>query len=94
LKSGDISGKPGSSIAPQRCRNGSGTGVLLVGLGEAADTVSEKAFQQAVQAAARSLANLGANDVVIAAEVKIVIFHGLCAQLFWLSAKALSVLMD
>jgi leucyl aminopeptidase len=27
LKSGDISGKPFLIIAPQRCRNGSGTGV-------------------------------------------------------------------
>lgn len=66
LKSGDISGKPGSSLLLRNVAETAAERVLLVGLGEAADTVSEKAFQQAVQAAARSLANLGANDVVIA----------------------------
>ena len=40
--------------------------VLLVGLGTEANTVTEKAFQQAVQVAARSLANLGASEAVLA----------------------------
>ena len=66
LKSGDISGKAGSSLLLRHVGDVVAERVLLVGLGTEANTVTEKAFQQAVQAAARSLANLGASEAVLA----------------------------
>ncbi|MET3117368.1 leucyl aminopeptidase [Undibacterium sp. GrIS 1.8] len=66
LKSGDITGKIGSSLLLRNVANVSAERVLLVGLGEEAATISEKAFTQAVNAAARALANLGANDATLA----------------------------
>ena len=66
LKSGDITGKAGTSLLLRKLADVAAERVLLVGLGEEATTVGEKAYNQAVQAAARNLAGLGANDAVIA----------------------------
>jgi leucyl aminopeptidase len=66
LKAGDISGKPGSALLLRGIGNISADRVLLVGLGEESTEVAEKAYNQAVQAAARSLATTGASDVVVA----------------------------
>ncbi|MBC3884702.1 leucyl aminopeptidase [Undibacterium griseum] len=66
LKSGDISGKPGSSLLLRGITDIAAERVLMVGLGEESASVSEKNYQSAVQAAARSLATLGAGDALIA----------------------------
>ncbi|MFZ6861671.1 leucyl aminopeptidase [Undibacterium sp. Ji67W] len=66
LKSGDITGKIGSSLLLRNIADIAAERVLLVGLGEEGSTVTEKAYQQAVQAAARTLLSLGSNDVVLA----------------------------
>ncbi|PXX47534.1 leucyl aminopeptidase [Undibacterium pigrum] len=66
LKSGDITGKAGTSLLLRKLADVAAERVLLVGLGEEAAAVSEKAYNLAVQAAARTLAGLGANDAVIA----------------------------
>lgn len=65
LKSGDISGKPGSTLLLRALDGVSAVRVLLVGLGNE-ETVSDKNFAQAVQATARVFATLGANDALIA----------------------------
>ncbi|HCY64331.1 MAG TPA: leucyl aminopeptidase [Oxalobacteraceae bacterium] len=64
VKSGDISGKPGSTLL-LRGNGGPAERILLVGLGKQ-DTVSEKNFTSAMQAVARVLASLGGGDAVIA----------------------------
>ena len=66
LKSADISGKIGSSLLLRNIAEIAAERVLLVGLGEENQLISEKSFQQAVQAAARSLAGLGASEAVLA----------------------------
>jgi leucyl aminopeptidase len=65
LKSGDISGKPGSTLLLRGLDGVSAVRVLLVGLGNE-ETVSDKNFTQAAQATARVFATLGANDALIA----------------------------
>ncbi|MDO8653765.1 MAG: leucyl aminopeptidase [Undibacterium sp.] len=65
LKSGDITGKIGSSLLLRNVGDVAAERVLLVGLGEDA-AVSEKAYLQAAQVAARTLATLGASDAIIA----------------------------
>ncbi|HEY5800144.1 MAG TPA: leucyl aminopeptidase, partial [Burkholderiaceae bacterium] len=68
LKSGDITGKPGSTLLLRSIAGVAAERILLVGLG--ADTaLSEKAFNSAAQACARVFATLGANDGVIALPV-------------------------
>ncbi|MGN6703635.1 MAG: leucyl aminopeptidase, partial [Burkholderiaceae bacterium] len=64
LKSGDISGKPGSTLL-LRGGDVAAERVLLVGLGKEGP-VSEKNFQDALQAVAKTLASLGAQDALIA----------------------------
>ncbi|MFZ6844578.1 leucyl aminopeptidase [Undibacterium sp. RuTC16W] len=66
LKSGDITGKIGASLLLRNVADIAADRVLLVGLGEEATTVSEKAYSQAVHAAARALSGLGANDATLA----------------------------
>ncbi|MCU6433806.1 leucyl aminopeptidase [Undibacterium sp. Jales W-56] len=66
LKSGDITGKIGSSLLLRNVADIAAERVLLLGLGEEASAVSEKAYTQAVQAAARALSGLGANDAILA----------------------------
>lgn len=66
LKSGDISGKAGSSLLLRNLTDVAAERVLLVGLGEEAAIVPEKAYAQAAQTAAKTLATLGATDAIIA----------------------------
>jgi leucyl aminopeptidase len=64
VKSGDISGKAGSTLLVRKPDGVAAERVLLVGLGK--DEVSDKDFNSAVQAVARVLASLGAADAVLA----------------------------
>lgn len=66
LKSGDISGKAGTTLLLRNVGEVAAERVLLVGLGEETATVAEKSFVQAAQAAARSLATYGATDAILA----------------------------
>ena len=63
VKSGDISGKAGSTLLVRKPDGVAAERVLLVGLGK--DQVSDKDFNSAVQAVARVLASLGAADAVL-----------------------------
>ncbi len=65
LKSGDISGKAGSSLLLRSLDGAAAERVLLVGLGSDEKSVSEKAYLQAINAAAKVLSGLGAGDAVI-----------------------------
>ena len=65
LKSGDLSGKSGSSLLLRGLPGIAAERVLLVGLGKD-EALSDKNFISAVQAAARMLANLGAGDAAFA----------------------------
>ncbi len=64
LKSGDITGKPGTTLLVH-LSSGPAKRILLVGLG-AQDNVSDRNFTSAVQAVARVFATLGANDGMLA----------------------------
>ena len=69
LKSGDITGKPGSTLL---LRGGNGLPaerILLVGLGKD-ESITEKNYLSAVQATAKTFASLGANDGLIAFPVE------------------------
>jgi leucyl aminopeptidase len=61
LKSGDISGKPGSTLLLRRTDGAGAERILLVGLG-ADESISEKNFISAAQAVAKVFAGLGATD--------------------------------
>lgn len=65
LKSGDITGKPGSTLLLRAVSGAAATRVLLVGLGDD-DAVSEKSFTGAVGATLKAFAQLGAADAIIA----------------------------
>jgi leucyl aminopeptidase len=65
LKSGDISGKAGSTLLLRGVSTAAAERVLLVGLGKE-DEVSEKDFTTAVQAIAKAFGTLGAADALIA----------------------------
>jgi leucyl aminopeptidase len=65
LKSGDISGKSGSTLLLRGLDGVAAERVLLVGFGNA-DGISEKSFAGAVQAALKVFATLGAADAIIA----------------------------
>jgi len=65
LKSGDISGKPGSTLLLRKLKGIAADRVLLVGLGKD-DVVSVKNFSSATQAVAKALASLGAKDAILA----------------------------
>ncbi|MEC4719705.1 leucyl aminopeptidase [Noviherbaspirillum sp. CPCC 100848] len=65
LKSGDISGKAGSTLLLRGLDGVAAERVLLVGLGKEQE-LSEKNFVSAVQATARAFATLGAADGAIA----------------------------
>ncbi|WP_338758480.1 leucyl aminopeptidase [Massilia sp. METH4] len=72
LKSGDITGKPGSTLLLRGLNGVAAERVLLVGLGNA-DAVTEKAFTGGLQAALKVFSTLGAADAIMAlplAEVK------------------------
>lgn len=65
LKSGDVSGKAGSTLLLRGLNEGSAERVLLVGLGKQ-DAVSEKDFNAAAQAVVRAFTTLGSNEAVVA----------------------------
>jgi len=65
LKSGDITGKAGTSLLLRGLDGVSAERVLLVGLGNE-ESVSEKNFQSALQAASRVFSNLGTNEATLA----------------------------
>ncbi|MGH8808804.1 MAG: leucyl aminopeptidase [Noviherbaspirillum sp.] len=65
LKSGDISGKSGSTLLLRGLDGIAAERILLVGLGKD-DALSEKNYLSAVQAIARVFSTLGANDGIVA----------------------------
>lgn len=65
LKSGDITGKPGTTLLLRGLPGIAAERVLLVGLGKEQDT-SAKDFLTAAQAVARVLATLGSSDAQVA----------------------------
>ncbi len=65
LKSGDITGKAGSTLLLRGVNGVAAERVLLVGLGKE-EAVNEKEFASAVQAIARTFSSLGASDAIVA----------------------------
>jgi len=65
VKSGDITGKPGSTLLLRGIAGVTAARVLLVGMG-ADEAVSEKSFAGAVTATLKAFASLGAQDGIIA----------------------------
>lgn len=65
IKSGDITGNPGSTLLIRGIDGVAAERILLVGLGKD-QPISSKDFLTAVQSAARVFASLGASDAVIA----------------------------
>lgn len=65
LKSGDISGKSGTSLLLRKLESAQAERVLLLGLGDEASMINEKSYNQAINLAAKTLASLGANDALI-----------------------------
>ncbi|MDQ9170331.1 leucyl aminopeptidase [Oxalobacteraceae bacterium R-40] len=65
LKSGDISGKPGTTLLLRNLDGVAAERVLLVGLGKEAP-VGEKDFLSAIQAMVRTLGTVGSADAVLA----------------------------
>ncbi|CAN7486468.1 leucyl aminopeptidase [Pseudoduganella sp. LjRoot289] len=65
LKSGDITGKPGTALLLRGLKGAAADRVLLVGLGSD-EAVSEKSFASGVQAAIKVFSTLGAADAIIA----------------------------
>ena len=65
LKSGDITGKPGSTLLLRGLTGVAAERVLLVGLG-ADEEIADKSFSSATQAAVRALTTVGANDALVA----------------------------
>ncbi|HEU4850546.1 MAG TPA: leucyl aminopeptidase [Telluria sp.] len=65
LKSGDISGKPGSTLMLRNVSKSGAERILLVGMGND-EAVSEKAFTTGVQATMKAFGSIGAADAIIA----------------------------
>jgi len=65
LKSGDITGKAGTTLLLRGLKGAAAERVLLVGLGKE-DEVAEKAIGSAIGASIRAFANLGTADAIIA----------------------------
>ncbi|MES2741073.1 MAG: leucyl aminopeptidase [Pseudomonadota bacterium] len=65
LKSGDISGKPGSTLLLRGALGAAAARILLVGLGSD-EAISEKSFTTALQATMKAFSSLGATDAIIA----------------------------
>jgi leucyl aminopeptidase len=65
VKSGDITGKPGTTLLLRGVNGIAAERVLLVGLGSQ-NALSDKDFTTAAQAVARALSTLGANDAIVA----------------------------
>jgi len=71
LRSGDITGKPGSTLLLRGVTGIAAERVLLVGLGKE-DAVGEKDFTSALQAVVRVFGTLGAKEAVVALPYDIV----------------------
>jgi leucyl aminopeptidase len=65
LKSGDITGKPGTTLLLRGVSGAAAARVLLVGVGSD-DSISEKSFTSAVNATLKAFGSLGAADAIIA----------------------------
>jgi leucyl aminopeptidase len=65
LKSGDITGKPGTTLLLRGVPHVAAERIVLVGLGEE-DNLTEKNFTQACAGTLRALATLGCNEAVLA----------------------------
>ncbi|MDF3036171.1 MAG: leucyl aminopeptidase [Paucimonas sp.] len=65
LNSGDISGKPGSTLLMRAVPGVASERILLVGLGKE-DSTGARDFVSATQATARALSTIGSNDAVLA----------------------------
>lgn len=65
LKSGDITGKPGSTLLLRGVAGVAAERVLLVGLG-ADEEIIDKSFSSATQGAVRALTTVGAADALVA----------------------------
>lgn len=66
IKSGDMTGKIGSSLLLRAVNGVTAERVLLVGLGDDPKKVSEKAVISAIQSAAKQLNGLAASDITVA----------------------------
>ena len=69
LKSGDISGKAGTTLLLRSVAGVDAERVLLVGMGSD-DAISDKNFTTGVQAALKAFAALGASDAIIALPIE------------------------
>ncbi|RXZ33330.1 leucyl aminopeptidase [Oxalobacteraceae bacterium CAVE-383] len=65
LKSGDLSGKPGTTLLLRGLKDVVAERILLVGLGDD-ESIKEKSFTQAVQAIVRVFGTLGGSDALLA----------------------------
>jgi leucyl aminopeptidase len=65
MKSGDMTGKPGTTLLLRGVAGAAAARVLLVGMGSA-DAVTEKSFTSAVHATLKCFGQLGAADAIIA----------------------------
>ena len=65
LKSGDMTGKPGSTLLLRGASGAAAARVLLVGVG-ADEAISEKSFAAAIAATFKAFSQLGAADAIIA----------------------------
>ena len=65
LKSGDITGKPGSTLLLRGVTGVAAERIVLLGLGPD-EAISDKSFNTAAQALVRTLATLGSNDAALA----------------------------
>ncbi|WP_034291880.1 leucyl aminopeptidase [Herbaspirillum sp. RV1423] len=65
LKSGDISGKPGTTLLLRGLTGAAAERVLLVGLGDD-EQIADKSYSSATQATVRALSTVGANDALVA----------------------------
>src|ERR1700692_242948 len=65
LKSGDLSGKPGTTLLLRGLQGIAAERVLLVGLGDD-ESIKDKHFTQAAQALVRVFGTLGGNDALLA----------------------------
>src|SRR4051812_16691469 len=65
LKSGDISGKPGSTLMLRGVTGAAAARVLLVGVGPD-EAISEKSFASSVGATLKAFAAIGSADAIIA----------------------------
>lgn len=66
LKSGDISGKPGSYLLLHQLNDINASRVLLIGLGKQANKICDKSFKEAIQTATNVLSKLNAHDITFA----------------------------